>query len=211
MGYNFTELLESSSRQETYDIPIAKEQLVFLIKSGRSTIAQKFNEKLEDVDGGKAIRLPKRYDISVKEFQGLRNDRYNDARRKELLAAIGEAKRCSLTVAEKTFSNQSEWKSLPQELQDELSGFFVAALVETQDSTLTARQVTTLIQSRLFSDWQLEWTLQLPGNIFDSFLAYFEGENSKWENEEKPQSFYPSNEGKTVEPGLTSTSSQLLI
>lgn len=176
MGYDFTQIMEKASRQEYYEIPVTQEALVFLVKQGHGTIAQKLNEA---IDNG-LIKLPKMGDLSVKEHLGFRNDRFNDARRKELIAAIGEAKKCSKETAEKIFSDMTAWKTLPQDLQDDLASYFTAAIAESIEQSLPARQITTIIQERLIKDWQLEWTLLLPKSILEPFLAYFEGEATGW-------------------------------
>jgi len=203
-GFDFTSLIEKAAKQEFYYIEVTAQSLLFLIRQGRGNIAEKINNVLEDFEGKKVIKLVKMGDLSVKENLGFRNDRFNDARRKELIAAIGEAKQCSLANAEKTFVNQAEWVKLPDELQEKLNSFFTAALAESTETSLAARQVTTVIQQRLIKDWKLEWTLEIPASLSEQFLAYFEGESTGWKTQEEEDfiTINPESEGKI---GLIST------
>lgn len=192
MAYDFTEILAAAAKQEYYEIPVNKESLIFLVKQGKGTIAAKINEILSD-EG--TIKLPKMGDLSVKEHLGFRNDRINDARRKELIAQIGVEKKCSKDAAEKSFTDMASWKSLSTELHDNLLQYYTAALAETVEQSLPSRQITTIIQERLIKDWKLEWTLLLPQSILEPLITYFEGEATNWESEKDEDEIF----GQTID------------
>jgi hypothetical protein len=181
-GFNFTELLEKASQKDYYEFEVPMQVFRYLIKSQKAEIAQRLNEVAFSRDGKAFIKLEKKYDLSVKEHLGMRNDRFSDGRRKILIAEIGQAKRYTEAEAEKMFKEPASWGKLPSELQVQLNNFFTAALAESTEDSRAARQITTVIQQRLFSDWLLEWTLDLPKTLLEPFVIFFEGEVSGWKN-----------------------------
>ena len=204
-GFDFTLLLQEASQQTYHYINVKKEDLVFLIKKGNGELAQKINRLLEDTPDGKAIKLLRFNDLTVKERLGLRNDRFNDARRKELIAYIGQELRCSAVAAEDVFKEQKDWVKLSEDLRIKLGNYFLSVMAEQSEETLPARRISTIIQERLDNSWKYEWTIELPESILEQFVAYFEGEASKWASEKKEG--YPlEDEGKST--GTTQTSGQ---
>lgn len=192
MPFDIVDIIGRASIVEHQNIPVTKRNLVFLAMSGAIEASRRLNALITPLEDGGApdtqyIRLKKHYGLSVQEDTGMRNDRFlSPARKLELTAAIGRELRIEESEAIEILVNQERWEILSEELRSDLLLWFTCYMAETNDATLEARQVTTIIQNRLDREWRLEWTMQLPAEVQKHFLDFIEGENKGWPKPELP-------------------------
>lgn len=182
MAFKIDEIINQVSKVEYYEIPVSKQDIVFLYRNNAITAAKALNAVLiesEDSDL-QHIKLQKKYGLTVLEDAGMRGDRYSQSRRLELTAEIGRELGCNEVEANEILIDDMKWGKLSTSLKQQISLWMSSVLAESNDSSIAARRVTTLIQQRLIPSWQLEWTLLLSANLQSHFLEFVAGENAKW-------------------------------
>jgi len=194
--FSLDALIQSASPNNFFFIPLSEAQLKFLAAQDFVT-ARKIHEVMEpesEDSSNWGLKLQKRGDLSVIESEGIRKIKADFALRAEVLADIGECKRCSEDEAIQILSSSDEWENLPGDLQGKIKDWYFD-FDETSD-TFAARQITAIVQSRLIPAWGLRDTLSLTKKIFSAFQEFLEGEQSGWVTDKESDLTLFDDEGK---------------
>jgi hypothetical protein len=177
--YKFEDILAKAAVDDSFEIQIEENDLVFLVRNHQNSLVANLIALMPEDRA--VIKLPKLYDLSIKEDLGMRSDRLLNSRRLELTAMIGDELGISEELATGVLTDPQKWDKLSDELKGQISQFMVGFFAEDAgESSLPARRMTTILQERLTPSWRIEWTLALPRSIADQIVEYIEGEMSHW-------------------------------